>query len=415
MIRAADYVPAPTLQDGWLVQRVGDLVDLVNGHPFSSEDFAAEGDIPLVRIRDLTADEFDIYVPRGVVPRRAVLEAGDVVVGMDGDFNVVVWDRGPAALNQRLCMLRPLAGTDHMFVAYALPALLKVVNDLTFSTTVKHLSSSDILGQRLPAPSIDEQRRIADFLDAETSHLDQLMALRDRQVTLLSERTSLRWQGILDDQAGSDLVPLRRHLVSIADGPFGSSLKSSHYTDGGARVIRLGNVGTGEFLDGDEAFVSMDYFEELQAYAARAGDVVIAGLGDSSRPVGRACVVPDIGAAIVKADCYRLRFDKAGLLHDYAALAISAPRVTSRTATLSRGSTRTRINTDVAREIAIPVPALSIQRSVVAAIAETRQESARLQSALTGQVSLLRERRQALITAAVTGQFDVTTATVRMP
>ena len=344
----------------------------------------------------------DVLVPK-VTP---TFQAGRVVVAQ--------LETQAGAGTTELHVIRARAGvSDARFLAYVCrskPFLDEGVSAFQGVAGLQRVPDEFLRSFPIADIPLEEQRRIADFLDTETARLDQLMTLRDRQVTLLSERTSLGWQRVLDEQAGSDLVPLRRHLVSITDGPFGSSLKSSHYADGGARVIRLGNVGTGEFLDSDEAFISMDYFEELRAHSVRVGDVVVAGLGDSSRPVGRACVVPDLGAAIVKADCYRLRFDQAGLLHDYAALAISAPRVTSRTATLSRGSTRIRINTDVAREIAIPVPALSIQRHVAVAIAEMREESAGLRSALTSQVSLLRERRQALITAAVTGQIDVTTA-----
>ncbi len=37
---------------------------------------------------------------------------------------------------------------------------------------------------------------------------------------------------------------------AITDGPFGSNLKSSHYVESGPRVIRLQNIGFGEFFDG---------------------------------------------------------------------------------------------------------------------------------------------------------------------
>lgn len=113
-IRAKDL--EPNLPAGWTVRRVGDLVTLVNGHPFDASEFGPSGQLPLVRIRDLLGEEFQTYVS-GAVPSRAVLRDGDVVVGMDGDFNLVVWDRGTAALNQRLCILRPRPNVDIRFIA----------------------------------------------------------------------------------------------------------------------------------------------------------------------------------------------------------------------------------------------------------------------------------------------------------
>lgn len=160
---------------GWEMRRVGDLVDLTNGFPFDSERFGPEGTLPLVRIRDLFLDGFSTYV-KGSIPDQVVLRDGDIVIGMDGDFELAVWQRGPAALNQRMCLLRPRAGVDARFVAYALPRHLHVLNDLTYATTVKHLSSFDILSERMLCPPVAVQRGVADYLDAETARIDNLVA-----------------------------------------------------------------------------------------------------------------------------------------------------------------------------------------------------------------------------------------------
>src|SRR5690606_9896090 len=94
---------------------------------------------------------------------------------------------------------------------------------------------------------------------------------------------------------------------SITDGPFGSNLKTADYVPDGVRVIRLGNIGVGEFIDDDRSFVSHDKYAGLRKHEAIAGDIVLAALAE---PVGRACLVPShVGTAIVKADCVRARVD----------------------------------------------------------------------------------------------------------
>src|SRR5438552_9383108 len=91
---------------------------------------------------------------------------------------------------------------------------------------------------------------------------------------------------------------------ALTDGPFGSNLKTSHYTENGPRVIRLQNVGDGSFND-EKAHILQGHFEQLRKHEAKANDVVIAMLGAE---LPRACLVPEyIGLAIVKADCARLR------------------------------------------------------------------------------------------------------------
>lgn len=202
-------------------------------------------------------------------------------------------------------------------------------------------------------------------------------------------------------------APLRRFIREIADGPFGSSLTSSHYSDGGARVIRLGNIGSAHFKGSDAAFIPMDYFRHLKRHEVKPGDLLIAGLGDENHAVGRACVAPnDLGPSIVKADCFRVRLDQSRLLHSYAAWALSSSVVSGQVLTLTRGSTRARINLEVARDIQLPVPSLEEQRRIADFL---DAETARIDG-LVGtrrhQLSLLDERLEASVFSAVRGQEE---------
>jgi type I restriction enzyme S subunit len=94
---------------------------------------------------------------------------------------------------------------------------------------------------------------------------------------------------------------------SITDGPFGSNLKTEHYTDSGPRVIRLQNIGEGTFVD-EEAHISTEHFERLLRHQIFSSDIVIAAFG-ASPP--RSCIIPNyVGPAIVKADCIRFKPSK---------------------------------------------------------------------------------------------------------
>jgi type I restriction enzyme S subunit len=259
-------------------------------------------------------------------------------------------------------------------------------------------------------PSLDEQRRIADFLDAETSRIGRIEFRLKQQIELLRERLESKWSAAITD-LGSEhgWIPLRRFVTSITDGPFGSALTSEHYSDEGARVIRLGNIGQAVFRDTDRAYIPHDYAAQLGRHAVRGGDLLIAGLGDDNFPLGRACVAPyDIGAAIVKADCFRVRLDQRRVTHEYAAWALSSPPVARQVALLAHGSTRARINLNIAREIMIPIPPLSDQATVSTELADVRAELSVIEHRCRLQLVLLDERRQALATAVATGQMDVT-------
>ena len=180
---------AATLQErAWLERRIKDVASVVNGYPFDAATFMDAGGTPLVRIRDIVSTEYATFVPQEAVPSEAIICDGDIVIGMDGDFNSVLWSRGPAALNQRLCLLR--TGTDALasYLAYAVLRPLKLINDLTYSTTVKHLSSKQVANIRIPLPPLDEQRRIVAYLDEETAKIDALIAKAQRFIELAKER-----------------------------------------------------------------------------------------------------------------------------------------------------------------------------------------------------------------------------------
>ncbi|MGH1561443.1 restriction endonuclease subunit S [Mumia sp. DW29H23] len=195
--------------------------------------------------------------------------------------------------------------------------------------------------------------------------------------------------------------PLRRFLRELTDGPFGSSLTASHYSDSGARVIRLGNIGEAQFKGADEAFIPLAHFSELQRHSVDAGDLLIAGLGDQGHPVGRACLAPaGLGPALVKADCFRARLDEGRLLHRFAAWALNSRYVSHQVLTLTRGSTRARINLDVAKAIEVPVPPLGEQRAIADYL---DRETTRIDTLVEEQqhlIDLLRERRRAVVSAA---------------
>jgi hypothetical protein len=91
---------------------------------------------------------------------------------------------------------------------------------------------------------------------------------------------------------------------AITDGPFGSKLKTDHYTETGPRVIRLKNIGDTEFVDA-KAHIAEAHFATLQKHRVFPGDVIIAALGEVPP---RSCIVPEhLGPAIVKADCIRFK------------------------------------------------------------------------------------------------------------
>lgn len=156
----------------WERVRLGDVAVVQNGAAFKSGFFNDEGrGMPLLRIRDVLGDRTVAYYD-GPFDDELIVEPGDLVIGMDGDFNSALW-RGPRALlNQRVCRLKFQSDAlSPRFVHYVLPGYLAAVNEVTSSVTVKHLSSKTVADLALPCPTPDEQERIVALLDARVAEL----------------------------------------------------------------------------------------------------------------------------------------------------------------------------------------------------------------------------------------------------
>ena len=153
----------------WSRVPLGSVSRIVNGYPFESKLFGRSDGVQLVRIRDVVGGRSETRY-RGPVPKGYSVEDGDLLVGMDGDFNSAFWRGGPAVLNQRVCKI----DTDESrlrrkFLGYLLPGYLKLINANTSSITVKHLSSKTL--QQLPIPLPDTATQ-----DAILAHVDGLFA-----------------------------------------------------------------------------------------------------------------------------------------------------------------------------------------------------------------------------------------------
>lgn len=164
----------------WARVRLSEVVRIQNGFPFDSSHFNSHAGMPLIRIRDVLKGETETYFA-AAYPKEFVVQKGDLLVGMDGDFHCSFWAGRPALLNQRLCRLEPTETFyNKRFLRFTLPAYLNAINAATSSITVKHLSSRTVEEIPLPLPPLPEQHRIVDAIDELFSDLDAGVANLER-------------------------------------------------------------------------------------------------------------------------------------------------------------------------------------------------------------------------------------------
>lgn len=172
--------------------------------------------------------------------------------------------------------------------------------------------------------------------------------------------------GLPEGWRASTLDELRAPGRSMVDGPFGSNLKTAHYTESGPQVVRLQNIGEGIYRDAP-AHISEEHFERLGTHEVLPGDLLVASLGEV---LPRACLMPGyVGPAIVKADCIRVRLS-GSVDPRWVMYSLLTPETRRWAEARTHGVGRPRLGLRLVRQIPVPLPPLDEQRRVVEILEE---------------------------------------------
>lgn len=267
-------------------------------------------------------------------------------------------------------------------------------------------------------PPLEEQRRIADHLDAETVRIDALIVKRQRQIDLLAERSSRLVNSALDGHwiRRIDGVPVgiegwrSVRLGSLAQVQSGLTLDGGRPNDGLSRsypYLRVANVHDGAVDLGDVKEVTVP-----TALAARCmlrdGDVLMTEGGDPDK-LGRGSVWwAELDPCLHQNHVFAVRTDRLMLRPEFLALVTStqyARAYFEMTASKTTGIAST--SSSKIASFRVPLPTVAEQVHLVTEITGRLDQTARVRDVLVRQIGLLRERRQAMITAAVTRQLVV--------
>jgi type I restriction enzyme S subunit len=336
--------PAPPL---------GHLVDVLSGFAFKSEAFSDFGTLPIVRIRDVKRGYSETFYS-GEYDDRYLVDDGDILVGMDGEFNRERWRGGKALLNQRVCKLVPDAerlSADYLY--HLLPKALKDIEDRTPFATVKHLSSKDIKDIRISLPPLDEQRRIAAILDKA----DALRRKRKRALDILGSLSQSIFFEMFGDPVSNSKGWPSAKIKSIAS-KIGSGATPSGgnaaYKLKGISLVRSMNVRDEGFLFKGLAFIDEAQAAKLANVSLESGDVLLNITGAS---VARVCICPaEVLPARVNQHVSIIRLRERSL-SDYVAAALKMPSMKAKLLGVAEsGATRQAITKAQIEDLVLPLP-----------------------------------------------------------
>ncbi len=286
--------------------------------------------------------------------------------------------------------------------------------------TIQNVSAEKYGDLKLPVPNNPQHAlTIANFLDHETAKIDTLIEKQQQLIKLLKEKrqavishavtkglnpnapmrdSGVEWLGEVPEHwvVGRYKFCTSRIVVGIAEA-------ATHaYAENGVPIIRSTNI-TEEGLNSDGMlFIKESFAEGNESKYLYANDVVTVRTGYP----GISAVIPEF---LNRSQCFTnlVATPKRGISSEFLAEYLNSHTGKSYFALLGWGSAQKNISVPILQNVPIAIPPEDEQSEIAAFIQKKRSGYKKILDKAELQIELLKERRTALISAAVTGKIDV--------
>lgn len=392
--------PAACPPENWHEIAVADVVAMLPGFAFKSENFVTDTDagLPLIRIRDLGLDTTATrYV--GTYDEAFAVQDGDILVGMDGTFEAVRWQGGKALLNQRVLKLSPTRpdAIDEGYLFYRVQPALAELEQTISGTTVKHLSTKDLKRLTWKLPPLDEQGRIAEVLRSVDEAIAASKAIADKAQTV--------WQGLTEERIWDRL----EQNADLAR-PLGSALKGSDYGVNaslvsepvGHAILRMGNLQDG-YIDPTDLKWAEIAEVDAEVLALDVGDILF-NRTNSRDLVGKVALVREPTDFLYASYIVRLRVNQSVADPYYLFAVLHSHRAQSQFKSIATpGVSQSNINPTNLKKQVIPLPSLAEQQD----IAEELQSVEIVRRTAVDELVTLRQIKSDLMSDLLSGRVRV--------
>ncbi|MBF4491488.1 restriction endonuclease subunit S [Flavobacterium sp. MR2016-29] len=189
----------------------------------------------------------------------------------------------------------------------------------------------------------------------------------------------------------------------FVDGPFGSNLKADEYQDSGIPLFRIQNIKAGYFLDKNIKYISKEKAETIKRHSFKLGDIIITKLGE---PLGLCCKVPaKYPFGIIVADLMRVRPSSEIINTDYLVYAINSKIIQDQFKSITKGTTRSRVNLTIVRDIIIPIAPINEQNKIVSKLDELFSDIVKVKEELDKALIELTTFRKVILKHAFEGRL----------
>ncbi len=347
----------------------------------------------------------------------AEVPPGSLIISTRAPVGYVVETKVAIAFNQGCKGLVPSDAAHAGYLKYALQYSVLQMQAIATGSTFQELSSTALASVTLPYCPPSQQKVIADFLDRETAQIDAMIEAQGGLVDRLEERRCALTTEIVDSAAPDTRLGrlLKHHIRGVRQGWSPQCHPYPRSEDTEWAVLRTGCVNGGRFNPEDNKVLPED-LTPRQAAVVRRGEIVMSR-ANTRELLGSAAVVPEERPRLMLSDKLYALDTLPHANPWFITGVLGTRRLRDLIEIAATGASQSMQNISQFDIVNLPMelPARDIQDEAVTRLAVARHQIDGLASAAVDAITLMQERRSALISAAVTGRIDPRTGKETTP
>lgn len=359
------------MKEGWTYKKLGEVGTFVRGGGFLKRDYVENG-IPCIHYGQIhtvlgnVTTEHLTSISEELRSKTKFASKGDVIFAITsedvegsckctawmGDYDVAVG--GHAAIYK--------SSLNPAYVSYYAksPVFYNAKKQYVHGFKVMEIKPADIAQIDIPVPSLDEQQRIVERLDAAFENIDKLKANAEKQ---LAEARTLFQKSLakaMEPKEGWEEKKLKE-IAQVRIGPFGSLLHKKDYISGGIPLVNPIHMVNGNIVANNDFTISNEKAKELSNYLLKENDIIFARRGE----VGRCAIVTgkDEGSLCGTGSLF-VRFLRE-IDSNFMLLLFQSECCKNYLVHNASGATMLNINAGIVEDMPLIIPSLAEQQRIV--------------------------------------------------
>lgn len=366
-----------------MLRKLTDLCDIQYGYAFDSKEFTEDSKyIPLIRIRDVKRGFSETYYS-GKYPVEYIVKKNDLLIGMDGEFNIARWKSQDALLNQRVCKIVAKNGVGEEYLRFALIKELKQIENRTAFVTVKHLSAKELNKLEIDMPEYVDQERKSNVLNI----IERNIGLRKQQLQQLDDLVKARFVEMFGDpminSMGWDIVNISEVVGGkVSNGFFAK--RDDYCEDGNVKVLGVAHIVNRMYSNVEHLPQTNGTDADITKFGVKYGDMLFCRSSLVAEGIGKASIVPKDTPDNVLFECHviRLPLNLGKCVPEFMQVLSTTDYFRNQVISQSKTATMTTIGQDGILKTDIILPPIELQKQFLQFIEQVDKSKVAVQKAL---------------------------------